>query len=69
MGAKVKKVKDLKFKTQIVMINYARNGHLLYEDPVDCIPEHIKEYYVWYKSTARMKTYIEVTEDREWMEE
>lgn len=65
---KIKKIKEIKTNKPVCIV-YARNGHRIYEGFISDIPNYLKEYYVWYKSTNTDYVYIEVTEDKKWMEE
>ena len=67
----VRKVKDIKFRGNLVSIGYARTGMPLYEGLITGIPEHLLNYYCGYKSynKYRAHTYIEVTEDEKWWNE
>ena len=62
----VRQVKDLNINTDLVLIAYARNGHLLYEGSVKDIPEHLRDYYVSYFSEGYRKTYVDCVEDTGW---
>ena len=66
----IKKLKDIKIKTDIVTICYARNGHRLYKGDVDNIPSYLLNYYIFLKIINKINnsTYLEVVEDKKWFD-